>query len=205
MFNPVVKKKKSKPPHQPDCLPVFTLQPAEQSPTSRVESECVCARESVYPSKSTCCEQRRLSLRNRCLSPCVREQVRAWAPTSPASLGRQLWGGAVCVYPSECVCVTHLLHLCYFGSPASALMSYRWLTPERKQCHGSGKRINEAAHGNNSCGKCCCCHAHWIGKSRKNRYISDEGKNATTGITAVQASLETRSPFWVLIYILCKY
>lgn len=47
VFNPGVKSK-TETPHQPDRLPVFTLQPAEQSPTSRVEREsvfvCVCMR-----------------------------------------------------------------------------------------------------------------------------------------------------------------
>lgn len=41
----------------------------------------------------------------RCLGPSARKQVRAWAPTSPASRGRWLWGGAICVCLPECVCV----------------------------------------------------------------------------------------------------
>lgn len=85
------------------------------------ESEMVC------PSECSWCEQRgRLSLSDRCLGHSAGEQVRAWAPTSPASRGRWLWGGAVSVCRPECVCVRvkevakNSLHLCFVhGNQAS--------------------------------------------------------------------------------------
>lgn len=114
-----------------------------------------------------------------------------------------------------CVCVCNSFTTSVlFWKPCKCIPVIQ-VTDSWEERHGSGKRINEASHGNISRGNCCCCQAPWIAKIRKNRYISGERRNTTTDRhhsspgtirekEPISSQLKLVLKIWVLIYLLCK-